>query len=160
MWQEFAGTLNELNKTYQELIALGKKKRDVLVTLDMKGLERLLTSEEKLTARVQTLEEKRQKALIHLAVKNHSINRESKIDDLLPHAPAQLQPVLRQLNAALTQNVAAAKELSDGNQLLITSAMQAVSYHLNRLGGATVEPTYGQAGGEVVTHERRFEFDA
>lgn len=160
MWQEFAGTLNELNKTYQELIALGNKKRAALVTLDMKGLEALLEPEQKLTARVQTLEEKRQKALIHLAVTNREVNRESKLDVLLPLAPAQLQPVLRQLNATLSKNVAAAKELSDGNQLLITSAMNAVSYHLNRIGGVRVEGSYGSAGGEVVTHRQNFEFNA
>ena len=36
MWQDFANTLNELNKAYKALIELGKKKRNALVMVDMK----------------------------------------------------------------------------------------------------------------------------
>jgi hypothetical protein len=72
----------------------------------------------------------------------------------------QLQQILVQLHTSLSQNTAEAKELSEGNSLLIRGAMQAVAYHLNRLGGATVEPTYGQGGGEVVSHRKNYEFDA
>lgn len=160
MWQEFAGTLNELNKTYQELIALGKKKRSALVAIDMKTLEGLLPAEKTLTERVEMLEKKRQKALIHLAVTNRSIKKDSKLEDLLPLAPAVLRQVLIQLNAALTKSATEASELSEGNQLLIRSAMKAINYHLNRIGGASVEPAYGSTGGEIVTHRKNFDFNA
>ena len=36
MWQEFANTLNDLNKTYTALIEIAKKKRNALVLIDMK----------------------------------------------------------------------------------------------------------------------------
>ena len=161
MWQELAATLNELNKAYQQLVELGKQKRTALVAIDMKTLERLLKDEDALTKRVQELEQQRQKALIRLAVQDRSISKDSKLEDLLQHAPnAQLKQVLTQLHKSLSANTAAAKELSDGNSLLIRGAMQAVAYHLNRIGGATVEPTYGQGGGEVVSHRQNYEFDA
>ncbi|SFT56956.1 FlgN protein [Selenomonas sp. GACV-9] len=161
MWQDLAATLNELNKIYRQLVELGKQKRSALVTIDMKTLERLLKDEDDLTKKIKELEQQRQKALINLAVKNRAIKKDSKLTDLLQYAPnAQLRQILEQLHGELSQNTAAAKELSEGNSLLIRGAMQAVAYHLNRIGGTTVEPTYGQGGGEVVSHRQNYEFDA
>ena len=42
MWQDFANTLNDLNKAYKALIELGKKKRNALIMVDMKTVENLL----------------------------------------------------------------------------------------------------------------------
>lgn len=161
MWQELAAALNELNKVYLQLVALGKKKRSALVTVDMKTLEGLLKEEEALTAKVRELEQKREKALIHLAVENRSIRKDTKMEEMIHLAPnAQLRQILAQLYRALSQNTAEARELGEGNSLLIRSAMQAVSYHLNRIGGTTVEPAYGQGGNEIVSHRKNYEFDA
>lgn len=161
MWQDLAATLNELNKIYLQLIELGKKKRGALVSIDMKTLESLLKDEDALTKKIRDLEQQRQKALIHLAVQNRAIKKDSKLEDLLQFAPnAKFKQILGQLHKSLSENTAAAKELSEGNSLLIRGAMQAVAYHLNRIGGATVEPTYGHGGGEVVSHRKNYEFDA
>lgn len=161
MWQELAAALNELNKVYLELVALGKKKHSALVAIDMKTLEGLLKEEEALTAKIRELEQKREKALIHLAVENRSIRKDTKMEEMIRLAPdAKLQQILAQLYKALSKNTAEAKELGEGNSLLIRSAMQAVSYHLNRIGGATVEPAYGQGGSEIVSHRKNYEFDA
>jgi len=37
--------------------------------------------------------------------------------------------------------------------------MEAAAFHLNRIGGPTVEPAYGR-GGEVVTHRKNFDYNA
>ena len=160
MWQELAATLNELNKIYQLLIETGKRKHDVLVAIDMKALEGLLEEEKQLTQKISVLEQKRQKALIHLAVENRSIRQNTQMTEVLELAPKELQMVLRQLSQALTASTTEVIELRDNNNILIRAAMNAASYHLNRIGGARVEPSYGQGGSEVVSHRKNFEFNA
>ena len=160
MWQELAATLNELNKIYQQLIETGRRKRDILVAIDMKALEGLLEEEKQLTQKISLLEQKRQKALIHLAVENRSIKQDTQMAEVLELAPKELQPVLRQLIQALTVSTTEVCELRDNNNILIRAAMNAASYHLNRIGGARVESGYGHSGSEVVSHRKNFEFKA
>lgn len=160
MWQELAATLNELNKIYQQLIETGRRKRDILVAIDMKALEGLLEEEKQLTQKISLLEQKRQKALIHLAVENRSIKQDTQMAEVLELAPKGLQPVLRQLIQALTASTTEVCELRDNNNILIRAAMNAASYHLNRIGGARVESGYGHSGSEVVSHRKNFEFNA
>ena len=160
MWQELAAILNELNKIYQQLIETGRRKRDILVAIDMKALEGLLEEEKQLTQKISVLEQKRQKALIHLAVENRSIKQDTQMAEVLELAPKGLQPVLRQLIQALTASTTEVCELRDNNNILIRAAMNAASYHLNRIGGARVESGYGHSGSEVVSHRKNFEFKA
>ena len=160
MWQELAAILNELNKIYQQLIETGRRKRDILVAIDMKALEGLLEEEKQLTQKISLLEQKRQKALIHLAVENRSIKQDTQMAEVLELAPKELQPVLRQLIQALTVSTTEVCELRDNNNILIRAAMNAASYHLNRIGGARVESGYGHSGSEVVSHRKNFEFKA
>lgn len=160
MWQELAAILNELNKIYQQLIETGRRKRDILVAIDMKALEGLLEEEKQLTQKISLLEQKRQKSLIHLAVENRSIKQDTQMAEVLELAPKGLQPVLRQLIQALTASTTEVCELRDNNNILIRAAMNAASYHLNRIGGARVESGYGHSGSEVVSHRKNFEFKA
>ena len=160
MWQELAAILNELNKIYQQLIETGRRKRDILVAIDMKALEGLLEEEKQLTQKISLLEQKRQKSLIHLAVENRSIKQDTQMAEVLELAPKGLQPVLRQLIQALTVSTTEVCELRDNNNILIRAAMNAASYHLNRIGGARVESGYGHSGSEVVSHRKNFEFKA
>jgi hypothetical protein len=50
--------------------------------------------------------------------------------------------------------------LRDNNQVLAQSALNAVKFHLNKLSGATINPTYGKSGSEGITHEKNFDFKA
>ena len=160
MWQEFATTLNDLNKTYKALIELGKKKHSALVMVDMKTVENLLPAEEKLTSEIARLEKTRQGILLKLAATSEKLGPESKMDDILNLAPAgKMREVLQKLYKMLQATVQEAKELSEGNALLIRAAMDAAAFHLNRIGGATVEPAYGK-GGEVVSHRKNFDYNA
>ena len=160
MWQEFANTLNELNKDYQALIEIGKKKRTALVLVDMKTVEALLPEEEKLTGHIAQLEKRRQAVLLKLAATSEKLGPDSRMEDIMGLIPAgKLRMVVQNLYSMLQATVKEAKELSEGNALLIRAAMEAAAFHLNRLGGATVEPAYGQ-GGEVVSHRKNLDFNA
>ena len=160
MWQEFANTLNDLNKDYKALIEIGKKKRTALVLVDMKTVESLLPQEEKLTGHIAQLEKKRQAVLLKLAATSDKLGPESKMEDIVELIPTgKLKVVVQELYTMLQATVQEAQELSEGNALLIRAAMEAAAFHLNRLGGAKVEPAYGK-GGEVVSHRKNFEFNA
>ena len=161
MWQEFANTLNELNKTYQALIELGKKKHGALVMVDMKTVESLLKTEEELTGKVAQLEKTRQSLLFKLAATEAKLGPDSNMQDVIKLAPAgKMQEVLKRLYELLAASVREAQELSEGNALLIRAAMDAAAFHLNRLGGAKVEPAYGSTGGEVTSHRQNLEINA
>ena len=160
MWQDFANTLNDLNKAYKALIELGKKKRNALVMVDMKTVEALLPEEEKITANIAQLEKNRQSILLKMAASSVKLGPESRMEDILSLAPAgKMQEILQKLYAMLQNTVKEAQELSEGNALLIRAAMNAAAFHLNRIGGAAVEPAYGK-GGEVVTHRKNFDYKA
>ena len=160
MWQELAAALNELNKVYRQLAEIGEKKRRALVAVDMKALEELLQQEEPLTRRIGELERRRRQVLTDLAAENRSIHTDTKLQDLLKLAPeGTVRRVLDRLFRELSETTAKVKELGENNAVLVKGAMQAVAWHLNRLGGASVEPAYGKEG-EVVSHHRNFEFDA
>ncbi len=160
MWQEFANTLNDLNKTYQMLIELGKKKRNALVMVDMKTVESLLQDEEKLTGEIARLEKQRQGVLLKLASTSEQLGPESKMEDILNLAPAgKMREILQKLYSMLQNTVQEAKELSENNAILIRAAMDAAAFHLNRIGGASVEPAYGKTG-EIVSHRKNFDYNA
>ena len=162
MWREFAQVLNELNKTYKELVTLGEKKHGALVAIDMAGLEQLLQQEESLTATVRQLEQQRQKYLIDLAVENRELKKDSRMRDVVRLAPPPLQPVLQQLYAELDAGATRVRELSEDNDVLVQAALRAVHFHMNRLNGTQAGSTYGQGGSESAPNgtSRRFQFDA
>jgi len=117
--------------------------------------------EAKLTQRIRALETKRQKALIDLAVENRAITKDTKMKDLARFAPTPNHRLLiEKLHAALDTSTKRAQELAENNRVLIEGALSAVTYHLNRIGGTKVEPTYGSGGQEVLSHGRNFEYDA
>ena len=160
-WKELLQVLNGLNKSYEALIELSQKKHKALVFIDLKSLEAMNETEAKLTQDIRQLEERRQKVLIHLAVENRDIKKDTRMAELVRYAPTpQIHALLAQLHKTLTASTTKAQELRDNNRVLIEGALSAVTYHLNRLGGTHVENAYGSTGQEVVTHARNFEFKA
>ena len=160
-WKELLQVLNGLNKSYEALIELSQKKHKALVFIDIKSIEAMNDTEAKLTQDIRQLEERRQKVLIHLAVENRDIKKDTRMAELVRYAPTpQIHALLAQLHKTLTASTTKAQELRDNNRVLIEGALSAVTYHLNRLGGTHVENAYGSTGQEVVTHARNFEFKA
>lgn len=161
MWQELIDVLGKICAVYNDLAKIGEKKRDALVAVDMKGLAKVLDEEQLAAAKIQNLEKKRGAILTELSKNLKNINANTKAEELYKNAPNYtLQSTLTSLHETLTKNVERAVMLRDNNQILAQSALKAVRYHLNKLGGATVNPTYGKIGNEGVTHEKKFDFKA
>lgn len=161
MWQDLIEVLGKICTVYEDLGKIGERKRDALVTVDMKTLSKILDEEQLAAAKIQNLEKKRGSILKELSKGFKNVNEKTKATEFYKNAPnAQIRARLTSLHGRLTKNVERAVTLRDNNQVLAQSALNAVKYHLNKLGGAAMTPTYGQKGGASVVHEKKFDFKA
>ncbi len=160
MWEELIDVLGKICLAYDGLTKLGEKKRDALVLVDMSGLSKLLDEEQIIAAKIEALEIQRKNILQELSKNNIAISDATKAEDFYKNAPTRaIENRLVTLHKTLTKNVNAAMKIRDNNQVLAQGALDAVKYHLNRLSGAAVQPTYGKAGG-IVTHQKKFDYQA
>ena len=161
MWQNLLDVFGKLNVAYDKATELGERKHKALVTIDMDDLAKILDEEQLLTAKIQKLERQRGELLTNLSKVEPAIKVESKMEDLFNLAPSRaVEERLKSLHKNLTKKVEKTIMLRDNNQILAQSALNAVKYHLNKIGGATVEPTYGSGGNDIVTHQKKFDFKA
>ncbi len=154
MWQNLIDTLDKLGGAYDELAKLGEQKRAALVNVDMKRLSALLDQEKHFAIKIQELEQNRVVLLKNLSPSN--INAE----ELYKAAPQPAQEKLFELHKRLVENVQRALQQRDDNQVLAQCALDAAQMQLNKIGGATVEPTYSGKGSDIVTHQKNFDFMA
>jgi len=160
MWQDLAEVLKQIQIYYTQLFTLSGKKRTALVMVNLQTLEQLIHEEEELVAKIQQAETRRQTLLRQLARQYQEIRPEAQMKDLYAYAPAALRPVLEQLHMDLNTILERIKEAGGQNELLISGALSAVRYQLNRLGQSVVEPAYGTHGQEVVSRQKKFDFQA
>ena len=161
MWQKLIETLDKLGEAYDNLSALGEKKREALVGIDMKGLSDILDGEQLTTAKIQKLERQRLEILQSLSKSNTNITEETKAKDFYRSAPSRdIEQKLIQLHERLSNNVNRALKIRDNNRVLAQCALDAVQGQLNKLSGAAVEPTYSGKGADIVTHQKKFDFKA
>jgi len=161
MWQNLIDTLDKLGEVYDKLATLGEKKRSALVGIDMNALAKVLDEEQLLAAKIQKLEHKRGELLKNLSKADITVNEATKAKDFYRSAPSlAIEKRLIQLHERLSRNVDRALTLRDNNQILAQCALDAVQVQLNKIGGATVQPTYGSKGGNVITNRKNFDFKA
>ena len=140
MWNTFAATLDELYRQYEKIRAIQERKRGVLVALDMAALEKLTIEEDFLAKAVQELEKQR---LIQM-------------EELALLAPSEtVHRSILEASRRLSILVKETKEMSEANSLLIEGALIAVNRQLGKIGGAVVDPVYGNTGGEQVRHLKK-----
>ena len=161
MWQNLLDVFGKISLAYDSAIELGERKHNALVYIDMEGLAKILDEEQLLTGKIQKLERQRGELLTNLSKSEPSIKPESKMEDLFKLAPTRaIEDRLKLLHKNLSKKVEQTITIRDNNQILAQSALNAVNYHLNKIGGATVEPTYGSNGNDIVTHKKKFDFKA
>ena len=161
MWTKLIDVLGKICIVYDNLAKLGERKRDALVTIDMEGLAKILDEEQLAAAKIQKLEKERGSILTELAKNNPAINDSTKAEDFYKNAPSSaIEKRLITLHKTLSKNVDRAVKIRDNNQILAQGALDAVKFHLNRISDASVEPTYSNKGGGIVTHHKNFDFKA
>ena len=161
MWNELTEVFRKLTTAYGAAVSIGERKHAALVTVDMKSLEKILNEEQLIIAKIERLEKSRGAILAEMAKQNPMITAETKMEEFITLAPSrQIEDQLRALHKELSDKVDETVRLRDNNQILAQGALDAVNYHLNRLGGATVEQSYSKKGGNVVTHRKNFDYKA
>ena len=161
MWNELTDVFRKLNATYEAAVKLGERKHGALVMVDMESLSKILDEEQILIAKIQRLERQRGGILTKMAKQDPSITAETKMEEFIQSAPNfAIERELRDLHKALSASVAETIRLRDNNQILAQGALDAVKYHLNRLSGAAVEPTYSNKGGNMISHRKNFNYKA
>ena len=161
MWQKLIETMDKLGESYDKLATLGEKKRSALVGIDMKSLSNLLDEEQLVTAKIQKLEQKRVELLRDLSKADKTLTESTQAKDFYRTAPTlAVEKKLIQLHERLNKNVERALTIRNNNQVLAQCALDAVQGQLNKLSGATVEPTYSGKGAGIVTHQKNFDFKA
>lgn len=159
MWQDLIDTLDKLGGVYDNLAKLGEKKHAALVSVDMKKLSAILDEEKIFATEIQKLERNRVELFKSLSESN--INLESKTaNDFYLTAPSSAQEKLFKSHERLVKNVQRALKIRDDKQVLAQVALDATQMRLNKLGGATVEPTYSGNGTDIITHKKNFDFMA
>lgn len=161
MWQELARILAVLIDQYQKLKQLNEEKHDVLVLVKLKELEKIIQREENIIRSINQAERKRQEILGRLSDSGVNLKLDSKMQDVWGQCPdAPQRELLYKLHKMLSGLVREVQEASANNEILIASALEAVSFKLNQLGGTTVEPAYGRGGQEQVSHRKNFDLEA
>lgn len=160
MWQQLIEVLDKLCKVYDDLANLGEKKRDALVVVNMDTLSKILDQEQIILSKIQKLEKQRIEILLELKKNNSVVNSEIKTEDFYKTAPTPfLTKKLLEIHQQLTENVERNLKIRETNQILAQTALDNVTFNLNRLGGAFIEPTYGTKG-NIVTHQKKFDYNA
>lgn len=161
MWQNLIETLDQLGEIYDSLAALGEKKRNALVAIDMKGLSDILDAEQLLAAKIQKLEQRRVEVLKGLSKADKTLDAATSSKDFYHKAPSlAIEKKLLQLHKRLSKSVDKSLTLRNNNQVLAQCALDAVQGQLNRLSNASIEPTYSDKGAGIVTHQKNFDFKA
>ena len=156
MWNTFTATLQQLQQQYEEIRALQDKKRGVLVALNMEGLASLTAQEELLATAVQTLERQRLAQLARIAEATPGVTAETTMEELALLAPTdEVHRSVLGASRSLSRVVKETKEKSEANALLMEGLLRAVNRQLGKIGGAVVDPVYGNTGGEQVRHLRK-----
>ena len=152
MWQKLIETMDKLGESYDKLATVG---------IDMKSLSNLLDEEQLVTAKIQKLEQKRVELLRDLSKADKTLTESTQAKDFYRTAPTlAVEKKLIQLHERLNKNVERALTIRNNNQVLAQCALDAVQGQLNKLSGATVEPTYSGKGAGIVTHQKNFDFKA
>lgn len=161
MWQNLIDILDKLGEVYDSLVTLGERKRAALVGIDIKSLSTVLDEEQLLISKIQKLEQQRVALLRDLSKENKNLTEATRAKDFYRSAPSRvIEQKLCAAHNKLSKNVERAMQLKENNQILAQCALDAVQGQLNRLSGATVEPTYSGRGSDIVSHEKKFDFKA
>ncbi len=160
MWQELARILAELITGYQKLKQLNEEKRGVLVLVKMQELERLVRQEEEVVSAIHRTEKKRQELIGRIAKSGIMVSPDMQMDSVWSQCPERQQrETLYKLHRMLGRLVDEVQEAVANNGILVASALDAVNFRLNQLGGSMVEPAYGSRGQEQVSHIKNFDLE-
>ena len=160
MWQDLAKVIATLITEYQKLQKLGEEKRAVLAAVDLKSLEKIVLQEQTIIEQINKAETKRQDVINQLAKQYVKIHPDMAMKDVWNQCrDDKMRDVLERTHKTLEDVVKKVQALQENNEIMISAALNVINFKLNQLGGAAVEPSYGQSGQEKVSHEKNLDLE-
>ena len=133
MWQELARILALLINNYQKLQELNKEKHGVLILVKMQELEKLIAREDIIIKEINQAEKQRRQLLQKMADSGVKVRPDMEMHQVWEQCPnAQQKELLYKLHKMLAQLVKDVQEANANNEILITSALEAINAKLNQ----------------------------
>ncbi len=139
---------------YQELLALEKRKKEILTSSDWSGLSEIVAIEEKVTRNLQLLQAELR---VFLAEAVHVLSlREPSMSAIIEKSPPEIALQLREIQENWKQVVFELHELHLQNTALLESAQNVVEIRLKALSLAVNCREYSRSGERVKPPQGRF----
>ena len=160
MWDELINVFSSLADAYERIGAIEGKKREALTNADTATLKKISEEEAHVVDEVNQLETGRQKAIANIVGKSADIDQLTSMRETIERCPDEHRERLVGEVMRLRDAMMAASKMEECNATIAKTAIGFTNYHINRIGGAAVEPGYGDGGQEIVTHSKNFDFKA
>ena len=142
MWAKLITLLNQTLTLYQALLALSRKKRDVLVEARPQELEQLTKQEEVLIIEAGRLETARLNLAREIAAAAGLPPAATALSSLIDKADRETARELSALSESFEQVTKELLEINGLNTKLIEQSLDFINYNINILSQSVVGPTY------------------
>lgn len=160
MWDELINVFSSLADAYERVGAIAGEKREALTQADTARLKTISEEEARVVDEINQLETGRQKVIANIVGSSADIDQMSSMRETLERCPDAYRERLVGEVMRLRDAMMAASKMEQGNATMAKTAIGFTEYHINRIGGAAVEPGYGDGGQEIVSHSKNFDFKA
>jgi flagellar biosynthesis/type III secretory pathway chaperone len=154
-WEGFLTLIAQILELCHQMLALGKTKREILVSGKTEGLEKIIKQEELLLMQIDKLETERSKKSREIT-EIHGIQlAEMTLSDIAKLAEASVAGQIQEIGAHLKKTVGELGELNQLNNKLLQQALFFVNCNINLLVQNQAEPVYGVQNSSNTTNTMR-----
>jgi len=146
MWEQLLALMAELLALHQQILDLGRRKKDVLVLAKPADLEKVVKQEELLLIKVGRLDAARKEVIKNLVSQYAVDDQPLKLGKLIKFAPDAMAAQLKKNSQDFETVLSLLKSQNELNTKLIQQALNLVNYNINLLAHSSVGPTYAPPG--------------
>lgn len=155
LFQELIHWLEQTLHCYEELLNLGKSKKQTLVANQVMELGLISQREEKITLQLTKMDSRRIQLTRQIAEQNGLIDKTVKLKAIEPFAAESYRSKLVAVRQNLQKTMEELAAVNELNSNLLQQAMKIVNFNINLLARTTTAPTYAAQGGQDA-HSRTF----
>lgn len=158
-WENLQRLMSELLRIYQEILALSKQKKNLLVAGNPAALDKVVKQEEVMIVRAGKIDAARQQVIAVIVTKAGSDHAGVTMSDLLVLAPESVAAGLRSTSQQFERVLTELKVQNSLNTQLLKQALNLVNFNINLLTQNSVGQTYSPRGSHGQSVQGRTMFD-
>lgn len=143
---------------YKEIDKLAEEKKQVIISNDLKNLEKFTEFEEKMVFELGKAEKEREFIIEEIA-KEMGKSKNITVTEMLESIPAQFALEIKKLKEELLDVVNSVKEKNEVNNLLIQESLNYVNFNLELFKSLTEKEAYGNSADGKVDRSMSAIFD-